>query len=80
MKTVFTCGRQKNGTVVISAFGRTQRESIEPLATMTATVTFQFGFQRNVARRGGLIFIKGNHEDFVWLDEQPDAEVLPGLF
>jgi hypothetical protein len=26
------------------------------------------------------VFIKGNHEDFVWLDAQPDAEVLPGLF
>jgi len=24
-------------------------------------------------------FIKGNHEDFVWLDEQPDGVVLPGL-
>jgi hypothetical protein len=26
------------------------------------------------------LFIKGNHEDFVWLDAQPDSEVLPGLF
>jgi predicted phosphodiesterase len=26
------------------------------------------------------IFIKGNHEDFVWLDAQPTPEVLPGLF
>lgn len=26
------------------------------------------------------LFIKGNHEDFVWLDEQPGPEVLPGLF
>lgn len=26
------------------------------------------------------VFIKGNHEDFVWLDTQPDAEVLPNLF
>ncbi len=25
------------------------------------------------------VFIKGNHEDFVWLDAQPSAEVLPGL-
>jgi hypothetical protein len=25
------------------------------------------------------LFIKGNHEDFVWLDAQPTAEVLPGL-
>jgi hypothetical protein len=25
------------------------------------------------------IIIKGNHEDFVWLDDQPTAEVLPGL-
>jgi Icc-related predicted phosphoesterase len=26
------------------------------------------------------VFIKGNHEDFVWLDAQPSAEVLPRLF
>jgi hypothetical protein len=26
------------------------------------------------------LFIKGNHEDFVWLDAQPDSAVLPGLF
>jgi hypothetical protein len=26
------------------------------------------------------VFIKGNHEDFVWLDAQPDPQVLPGLF
>jgi predicted phosphodiesterase len=26
------------------------------------------------------VFIKGNHEDFVWLDAQPSAEVLPDLF
>jgi predicted phosphodiesterase len=25
------------------------------------------------------VFIKGNHEDFVWLDAQHDAEVLPDL-
>ncbi len=25
------------------------------------------------------LFIKGNHEDFVWLDSRPDLEVLPGL-
>jgi predicted phosphodiesterase len=25
------------------------------------------------------VFIKGNHEDFVWLDAHQDAEVLPGL-
>lgn len=25
------------------------------------------------------LFIKGNHEDFVWLDEQHDPEVIPGL-
>lgn len=33
-------------------------------------------------RRGAprkTIFIKGNHEDFVWLDAQPRSEVLPGL-
>jgi len=25
------------------------------------------------------VFIKGNHEDFVWLDARGEAEVLPGL-
>ncbi len=34
-------------------------------------------------RRGAprkTLFIKGNHEDSVWLDDQPAPEVLPGLF
>ena len=26
------------------------------------------------------VFIKGNHECFTWLDAQPSAEILPGLF
>lgn len=26
------------------------------------------------------MFIKGNHEDFVWPDAQEDRELLPGLF
>jgi hypothetical protein len=26
------------------------------------------------------LFIKGNHEDFVWLNEQADPEVLAGIF
>jgi len=26
------------------------------------------------------VFVKGNHEDFVWLDGLHDPEVLPGLF
>jgi predicted phosphohydrolase len=34
--------------------------------------------KRAVPRR--TIFIKGNHEDFVWLDAQTDPQVLPGLF
>lgn len=25
------------------------------------------------------VFVKGNHEDFVWLDSRPDGEALPGL-
>jgi hypothetical protein len=37
-----------------------------------------FAENRHAPRR--TIFIKRNHEDFVWLDEQPDGEVLPGLF
>lgn len=34
--------------------------------------------RRPVPRR--TVFIKGNHEDFVWLDAQEDPEILPGLF
>ncbi len=34
--------------------------------------------RRPVPRR--TLFIKGNHEDFDWLDAQHDREVLPGLF
>lgn len=34
--------------------------------------------ERRAAPRRTL-FIKGNHEDFGWLDAQPDPEVLPGL-
>jgi hypothetical protein len=34
--------------------------------------------RRPVPRR--TLFIKGNHEDFVWLDAQPEAEILPNLF
>jgi Calcineurin-like phosphoesterase len=34
---------------------------------------------RRVAPRK-TVFIKGNHEDFVWLDAQPAPEILPGLF
>lgn len=33
--------------------------------------------RRSAPRR--TLFIKGNHEDFVWLDTQPDREVLPNL-
>ncbi len=33
--------------------------------------------RRTAPRR--TLFIKGNHEDFVWLDAQPTSEVLPGL-
>lgn len=33
--------------------------------------------KRPVPRR--TVFIKGNHEDFAWLESQTDTEVLPGL-
>ena len=33
---------------------------------------------RAVPRR--TVFIKGNHEDFVWLDAQTDPQILPGMF
>jgi hypothetical protein len=35
------------------------------------------GERREAPRR--TVFIKGNHEDFVWLDGRRDADVLPGL-
>lgn len=35
--------------------------------------------ERRAAPRRTL-FIKGNHEDFVWLDHQPEHVVLPDLF
>lgn len=34
--------------------------------------------RRQVPRK--TVFIKGNHEDFVWLEHQPDPEVLANLF
>ena len=34
--------------------------------------------KRKVPRR--TVFKKGNHEDFVWLEDQPNREILPGLF
>lgn len=37
-----------------------------------------FAARRATPRR--TLFIKGNHEDFIWLDSQRDGEVLPGLF
>jgi hypothetical protein len=36
-----------------------------------------FAERRAAPRR--TVFIKGNHEDFVWLDGQPSTEVLPGM-
>jgi predicted phosphodiesterase len=36
------------------------------------------GEDREVPRK--TVFIKGNHEDFDWLDSQHDSELLPGLF
>ncbi len=37
-----------------------------------------FAERRAAPRR--TVFIKGNHEDFEWLDSQPTREILPGLF
>lgn len=37
-----------------------------------------FSARRAAPRR--TVFIKGNHEDFMWLDSQRNSEVLPGLF
>lgn len=36
-------------------------------------------FAANEAAPRKTVFVKGNHEDFVWLDSRPTAEVLPGL-
>jgi len=43
---------------------------------------FPVWFAANRAAPRPTVFIKGNHEDFVWLDEQLEAgrrEILPGL-
>ena len=40
---------------------------------------FPAWFQQNRAAPRPTVFIKGNHEDFVWLDARQDTEVLPGL-
>ena len=41
---------------------------------------FSTWLARRRATPRNTVFIKGNHEDFVWLDMQPTAEILPGLF
>jgi predicted phosphodiesterase len=40
---------------------------------------FPTWFRENRAVPRPTVFIKGNHEDFVWLDAHQGAEVLPGL-
>ena len=40
---------------------------------------FPAWFRENRGAPRPTVFIKGNHEDFVWLDAHHDAEVLPGL-
>jgi Icc-related predicted phosphoesterase len=40
---------------------------------------FPAWLEENRAAPRPTLFIKGNHEDFVWLDAREDAEVLPGL-
>jgi Icc-related predicted phosphoesterase len=40
---------------------------------------FPAWFREKRAAPRPTVFIKGNHEDFVWLDAHDDAEVLPGL-
>jgi hypothetical protein len=41
---------------------------------------FHVWFAERRAMPRNTIFIKGNHEDFAWLDAQRDPQVLPGLF
>ncbi len=41
---------------------------------------FRTWWSERLAASRRTLFIKGNHEDFVWLDGQPNPEVLPGLF
>jgi predicted phosphodiesterase len=40
---------------------------------------FPAWFRENRAAPRPTVFIKGNHEDFVWLDAHQDSQVLPGL-
>jgi predicted phosphodiesterase len=40
---------------------------------------FPMWLKENRAPPRRTVFIKGNHEDFVWLDARQDVEVLPGL-
>src|SRR5688572_15037529 len=35
--------------------------------------------EQNLAAPRRTVFIKGNHEDFIWLDQQRSDEVLPNL-
>ena len=41
---------------------------------------FASWFRERRATPRHTVFIKGNHEDFDWLDEQLSDEILPGLF
>ena len=47
-------------------------------AIMMGWATYRVARREPEAPRSTL-FIKGNHEDFVWLDAHEDREVLPGL-
>jgi predicted phosphodiesterase len=40
---------------------------------------FSLWLRENRAAPRPTVFIKGNHEDFAWLDARHDAELLPGL-
>jgi len=40
---------------------------------------FPAWFSENRCAPRPTLFIKGNHEDFMWLDARQDADVLPGL-
>jgi hypothetical protein len=40
---------------------------------------FHLWFAEGRAAQRPTVFIKGNHEDFVWLDEHKGKEILPGL-
>ncbi|MCX5683793.1 MAG: hypothetical protein NT049_08925, partial [Planctomycetota bacterium] len=52
----------------------------EGCAGFDVHVDFPFWWAEKRAAPRKTVFIKGNHEDFVWLDAQIDPQILPGIY